>query len=625
MMACLLPVLGFSQIKITGKQMAPPANFAGMNDAGVFASDPSNRLSKWPLFQSAAFTVDGRIKNFGALKNDSVLVNVEIMDALANVVFTGSQTVYNIDSALTANFSVGSYTASTLGLHTIKTYCTLLGIADDDISNDTLYSYFTVTDSTFSRDYADVSGITNKSTFNSAAGSETVMGMTYSLNQPDMLTAIEFTLDKPKNVGDSLYAVVYTVNATGFPDTLIATTVVHFLDSTDVNSVKNYRLQMANGPLQLPAGKFFIGIREIKNINVAATPRIFTTYTVFNRNLNYSPIWKRNEEFSEFFVYVLHPEFGCTLQVTDSTTTETCASANAMAQVFINGASGAYTYLWSNGNTTDMISNITGGTYTVTVTDAAGCVIYKTVTVNADPIPVIDSAASVNANCNATTTGSAQIFVNSGILPYTFLWTGNTTSTSDTANNLAAGNYSVLVTDANGCSVTQNFVINEPAAITSIITTSPDNGNNTGIAFAVVSGGTTPYSYFWSNGNTTATATGLAAGTYILVVTDANGCVYSTNVVVSSVSAIPDDVNVVSLQMYPNPVISNLSIKAQLHTASTVTFHVFDVTGKIIYTYLSEVTKEVNHQINTATWAAGNYMVQMVTDSGVSLQRIVKK
>lgn len=621
-----LPFLSFGQLTITGNTTNLEVKLAGQNDAGIFASDPNNRLSKWPLFQSASFNVEGRIKNFGSLKNDSVLVSVEITDATANVVFTGSQTVYNIDSALTANFSIGSYTASTLGLHTIKTFTTLLGIADDDSSNDTLYSYFTVTDSTFSRDYADVSGITNKSTFNSAAGSETVMGMTYTLNQPDMLTAVEFTLDKPKNTGDSLYAVVYSVNATGFPDTVIAATKVHFLDSVDINSVKSYRLEMANGPLLLPAGKFFVGIREIKNINIAATPRIFTTYTVFNRNLNYSPIWKRNEEFGEFFVYVLHPEFGCTLQVTDSTSIETCASANAMAQVNIAGASGAYTFLWDNGNTTNMISNVSGGTYTVTVTDAAGCVVTKNVSVIADPIPVLDSANSINATCNGTATGSAQVFINSGVLPYTYVWTGSTTSNAALASNLTAGNYSVLVTDANGCSVTQNFVVTEPLAITSIINTSPDNGNNTGIAFAVISGGTTPYSYFWSNGATTATATGLAAGTYILVVTDANGCVYSANVTVPSIMALPsNDANVLHFDLFPNPVIQLFNVKIKLQKASTATLLVYDNLGKLMYNKAIETTTEINHQINTIGWAAGSYTLKMITPQGISMQRLIKK
>lgn len=596
----------------------------GNNDAGITDADPSNRLSMWTKYQTAPISIAGKVKNQGALKLDTVIVTVEISDNNMVNVFSGTQTILNIDSGLSAVYSIGTYQPTTVGLYTAKVYCSLPNIVDDDASNDTMYSYFSITDSVYAQDYSDLTGVTNISTFNSTPGSQTIMGQMYVLNKSDMLTSISFTLDHPENIGDSLYAVVYSVNANGFPDTLVATTTVHLLDSTDVNSVTNFNLKMANGPLALGAGKFFIGVREIKRINIAATNRVFTTYTNFNRNLNYSPIWKRNEEFGEFFTYVLRPEFGCTINVTATSTIEVCNGANATILTSVSGNSGLYSYLWSTGATTDSIFNLSAGSYSVTVTDEAGCITNQTIIVTAAPLPIIDSTSTTDVKCFGNATGNASIAVSSGATPYTYVWAGATTSTAATATNLIAGNYSVLVTDANGCSLIQNYTITEPPALAGLSTVFPDNGSSNGIAFIAMSGGTPPYSYFWSNGATTPSATGLAAATYLVVVTDANNCVYNTAVTVPLVAGINYlNAGITSAEVFPNPAHNNFNIKLELQNATPIELNLYAVNGSKVYSELIAQTMTLNKQLSFGTIEKGVYFLEIKTDKGMIQKRIV--
>ena len=616
-----------AQLRITAKNNVSNGNLkisSGNNDAGIASADPSNRLSMWTKYQTAPISIAGKVKNQGNLKLDTVVVTVEITDNNMAIVFTGTQTILNIDSGLTANYSIGTYQANAIGLYTAKIYSSLPYIADDDASNDTLYSYFSVTDSIYAQDYADLTGVTNIATFNSTPGSQTIMGQMYELTKSDMLTSISFTLDHPENIGDSLYAVVYSITANGFPDTLIATTTLHLLDSTDVNSITNFNLKMANGPLSLAAGKFFIGVREIKRINIAATNRVFTTYTNFNRNLNYSTIWKRNEEFSEFFTYVLRPEFGCTMAVNATPTIEVCNSANAMIQTVVIGNSGLYSYQWNTGATTDSLVNLAAGTYTVTVTDEAGCVANQTILVTAAPLPVIDSAATTNVKCFGNATGSATISVSNGVAPYTYVWSGATTSTTAVAGNLIAGNYSVLATDSNGCSVIQNYTITEPAALAGVNTVFPDNGTSNGIAFIAMSGGTPPYTYFWSNGATTPSATGLAAATYLIIVTDANNCVYNAAVVVPLAAGIDYlKAGITKAEVFPNPAHNNFNLKLDLQNATPVELNLYAVNGSKVYTAAFEKTNQLNKNISFEAIEKGVYFLEIRTDKGVIQKRII--
>lgn len=201
----------------------------------------------------------------------------------------------------------------------------------------------------------------------------------------------------------------------------------------------------------------------------------------------------------------------------------------------VNGGTAPLSYYWNTGDSTSSITGLPVGNYTLTVTDVNGCSISDSLTLNQPT--VLTSNASVTSNfngtnisCNGATDGSAQVSGAGGVGPYIFLW--NTSDTSTTIANLSAGTYTVLVTDANGCSTTDTVSLTEPSlfSITAGVQSNYNGyniscaGGANGQVAALAIGGTGPYNYNWSNGSSSPGQNNLAAGTYIINVSDANGC-----------------------------------------------------------------------------------------------------
>ena len=204
-----------------------------------------------------------------------------------------------------------------------------------------------------------------------------------------------------------------------------------------------------------------------------------------------------------------------------SFTNPTCGSNNGSLTATASGGTPQYSYKWSNGSTTPSISGLTSGTYTVTVTDSNGCTKMTSQAISAPNSPVV-TITSTNVSCNGGSNGSATASATGGTAPYTYNWgSGRITAT---IANLSAGTYTVTVTDAGGCSSTQSVTITEPNAL--VINTIITNATcqPVGSVEAVVTGGTPPYTYLWSNGATTAKITNLVGGNYTVTVTDSKGC-----------------------------------------------------------------------------------------------------
>jgi gliding motility-associated-like protein len=226
------------------------------------------------------------------------------------------------------------------------------------------------------------------------------------------------------------------------------------------------------------------------------------------------------------------------LQVSTTVTNALCGASNGSINLSITGGTAPYTYVWSNGATTSALNNIAAGVYTVTVTDANGCSASPApITVQNDAGNLQVSAAVIDAVCTSTN-GSISLTLTGGTAPYTYAWSNGATTAA--LNNLAAGAYSVTVTDANGCSVSANATVNVNQPVINPGTQVQAAGCNTGGGAIQLNptGGTAPYQYVWSTGETTASITSLAAGSYSVQITDANGCVRDVNnIQVANVSA----------------------------------------------------------------------------------------
>ncbi|MFN5440346.1 MAG: beta strand repeat-containing protein, partial [Flavobacteriia bacterium] len=221
----------------------------------------------------------------------------------------------------------------------------------------------------------------------------------------------------------------------------------------------------------------------------------------------------------------------------------------------VTGGSGSYEYS-INGTTWQSTASYTGlaaGTYQLSIRDAANtsCVIDLDAvagTTITQPAQLTASNTVVNVACNGNSTGSITTTATGGTGTLTYQWytvAGSSTAISGATlaslSNKPAGDYAVQVTDANGCSVTVNSTITEPAAPLYVFGNSSSvlcNGGTNGSANVYALDGTPTYTYLWSNGATTSSITGLAAGTYTATVTDLNGCTDTYTAVVNQPSAI---------------------------------------------------------------------------------------
>lgn len=210
------------------------------------------------------------------------------------------------------------------------------------------------------------------------------------------------------------------------------------------------------------------------------------------------------------------------------TTTEiTCYGANdANMTVTLSGGVGPYTFTWSNFSTVLNQTNLSAGTYTIIVTDALGCQKTETIVIPEAPLFAIDPVVT-QISCHGEQDGSIQLNFVGGIAPVTLVWSDGSTA-GTTRNGLAAGTYTVTITDSKPCVITQTFIIVEPAPL--VLSASLEHAlacdlSNDGAIDLLVSGGTPPYAYSWSNGSNQEDLTLLTNGNYSVTVTDSRGCV----------------------------------------------------------------------------------------------------
>lgn len=197
-----------------------------------------------------------------------------------------------------------------------------------------------------------------------------------------------------------------------------------------------------------------------------------------------------------------------------------------LVSVSASGGISPYSYQWSNGSTDNLASNLPAGYYTVTVSDNLGCTIVDGQSVS-QPSQIILQASPSPVSCFGGNSGAINLIVNGGTLPYTYSWS-NGANTEDIAN-VASGNYAVVVTDNNTCNTSMvNIYVGGSAEITTQMTVTEVSipGLSDGSIDMVVNGGTSPYSFLWSNGATTQNITNLQQAIYIVTITDYLNCTH---------------------------------------------------------------------------------------------------
>ncbi len=207
------------------------------------------------------------------------------------------------------------------------------------------------------------------------------------------------------------------------------------------------------------------------------------------------------------------------------------------------GGTSPYTYEWRNTTTlfavnNSTLSNVIADDYEVTVTDSRGCVYIDNATVT-EPSKLTLSNTFTNVSCYGDSDGSIDLTVIGGSPIYDYVWTnslGTPVGTGQDLNGIPAETYDVLVTDINGCTETLTQLITQPLlpiSVTETVTHVKCFGDNTGIIDLDVSGGTPPYVYNWTTGQSSDLITGLTAQTYVYTVVDNKLCQYSASVIVT--------------------------------------------------------------------------------------------
>ena len=215
---------------------------------------------------------------------------------------------------------------------------------------------------------------------------------------------------------------------------------------------------------------------------------------------------------------------GNSFSVTPTSVAATCGISNGTAAVNITGGTIPYTYIWTpTSQTTSAATGLAAGIYSVTITDNSGCTQIAVVNVSSASGGSV-TVTSQNISCNGGTSGTAFASTNGGTAPFTYLWSNGGTTAQ--ISNLTSQTYSVVVTDASGCSSTQTVSITQPTAISTTITnTSASCNNSDGTATVTASGGSGSYTYLWNPTSASASSvSGLTAGIYSVTITDANGC-----------------------------------------------------------------------------------------------------
>lgn len=213
-----------------------------------------------------------------------------------------------------------------------------------------------------------------------------------------------------------------------------------------------------------------------------------------------------------------------------------CGMSNGSAIVFFSGGESPFIVSWNNGVQNDnFINNIPAGIYVATITDSLGCV----ATVN---IPLSSAGTEFNATttdpvCYGQSNGSIDLEISGMTAPYNIVWSSGQSSLQ--VDHLPEGNYTGIVSDANGCVIVADVTLTQPdELITEVIPTLPDCGASDGaVDVSATSGGTSPYQYSWSTGDTGTGISGLAAAVYSLTTTDDHGCTAITPVFLSENNA----------------------------------------------------------------------------------------
>lgn len=299
------------------------------------------------------------------------------------------------------------------------------------------------------------------------------------------------------------------------------------------------------------------------------------------------------------------------LTVSATNDTIPCTGGSATIVIIANGGTAPYTGIGSFNVTTP-------GNYNYSITDNNGCAANTTSVVSSSS-GFNSSFTAANLQCNGICNGSIDVTVTGGTTPYAYNWSNGETTPSVTG--LCAGSYQQTISDAANCTITNTYVVTEPAALSAVIAQVTDASNNNGAVDITVTGGTMPYTYSWSNGASTEDISQLNAGGYTVTVTDAGGCTANITATVNLINAITN-ISSNGFALYPNPATNQVVITLPSRL-SNATITIVNVNGEVLRQ--QNTMGDTKLMIDVATLAAGTYFVKITTANNTWVKPLLKQ
>ncbi len=290
-----------------------------------------------------------------------------------------------------------------------------------------------------------------------------------------------------------------------------------------------------------------------------------------------------------------------------------CGDGNLIVSTLPINGSGPYTYQWSTGSSAPLLFQMSSGQYGLSLTDGNGCV--DQVSFELDFVaPLMVEAQVQDVSCPGAEDGGIILDVSGGLPPYELLWNDDLSGLEP--SSLSGGEYGYNI-NASGCGLAGNVLVSEPQAFELNLSFAPQSDELL-TATAFVSGGTFPYQYQWSNGNSGMTASNLVSDqVYTLIVTDLNGC-QEVWEIQASLTDIEDVEHSDKLSIYPNP---SADIFWIAHEDGGV-FRIYNTQGKMVKS--GEVSPEQSIPVDLQLFPVGSYHLELLTPRGRLARVLIK-
>ena len=403
---------------------------------------------------------------------------------------------------------------------------------------------------------------------------------TYNLQITDDLSNCVFTNSETINVGNSIQVdtIVNNISCNGFSDgnivlltpNSIAPTFIWTLDGNPFNS-------SSSSILNLEDGNYSVIVNDQTNCP-----------NIINLSISEPP----------------------PLSLTSILSNESCDGyQDGEIEIVVTGGTPNYSYIWSNGNTDSINSNLANGEYTLNVVDDNNCILPATFQID---LFFFDTIRQVtNISCFGGSDGSIDLDIIGGNPPFTYQWNGPNgfSSINDSIFNLSTGVYTIDITDSSNCTISRSVVVNQPqqqlSASTNITNHVLCYGDSTGSVLTTIYGGTPPYFLDWGSSDTSQ----MWAGLHSFTVTDINGCKFTNSINIQQNDSMQISATIEDVQCYGD---SNGSVNLQIAQGTGTPPYYFLWIGPNLF---SDTTEDIYDL------ESGDYSI-IVTDANMCSQSL---